>query len=70
MWLVRRSGGIEVTPTLPVCDMAAAVDFYRTSGFGVDMYDGGFAFVRLDGQSVFDLGLESEMDPATNRAGC
>ncbi|HWJ63714.1 MAG TPA: VOC family protein [Acidimicrobiales bacterium] len=55
-----------MTPTLPVLDMGAAVEFYETAGFEVRVYDGdGFAFVSYDGNSVFDLGLE----PAAAGAG-
>src|SRR6478735_54137 len=57
-WLAQRSGMIDVTPTLPVLDMAESVAFYDGAGFEVRVYDGGFAFVSHDGQSVFDLGLE------------
>ncbi len=69
-WLNGRAGGIDVTPTLPVADMDAAVAFCETAGFTVNRYDGGFAFVQLDGQSVFDLDLIPELKPADNHAGC
>jgi catechol 2,3-dioxygenase-like lactoylglutathione lyase family enzyme len=69
-WLVPRAGGIDVTPTLPVTDMPAAVRFYETAGFDVEPYDGGFAFVHLHDQSAFDLDLKPEIDAATNGAGC
>ncbi len=66
--------GVTSTPTLPVVDIDQAASFYERAGFGVRIYDGngsdGFAFVDLDGQSVFDLGAARGMDPATNRAGC
>jgi catechol 2,3-dioxygenase-like lactoylglutathione lyase family enzyme len=59
-WLVEESATIDVTPTLPVLDMSTAVEFYETAGFEVRVYEGdGFAFVSFDGNSVFDLGLES-----------
>ncbi len=65
-WLVEASGSIDVTPTLPVLDMGAAVAFYETAGFEVRVYEGGgFAFVSFDDRSVFDLGLE----PAAGGAG-
>lgn len=65
-WLAEQSGAVDVTPTLPVLDMNAAVAFYETAGFDVRVYEGGgFAFVTLDDQSVFDLGLE----PAAAGAG-
>jgi uncharacterized glyoxalase superfamily protein PhnB len=50
--------------------MAEAVQFCEAAGFEVRRYDDGFAFVQLDGQSVFDLDLIPGMDPATNHAGC
>ncbi len=69
-WLSSRVGSIDVTPTLPVVDMAKAVRFCEAAGLGVQRYDDGFAFVHLDDQSVFDLDLIPDMDPATNHAGC
>ena len=69
-WLNEQVGGVDVTPTLPVADMDEAVRFCEAAGFEVRRYDDGFAFVHLDGQSVFDLDLIAEMDPATNHAGC
>ena len=66
--------GVSSTPTLPVVDVRTAAHFYEGAGFGVRIYEGdgsdGFAFVDVDGQSVFDLGAEPGMDPGTNRAGC
>jgi hypothetical protein len=69
-WLMRRAGGIDVTPTLPVADMVEAVRFCEAAGFDVEQYDDGFAFVHANDQSVFDLDLAVGMDPATNHAGC
>lgn len=69
-WLSQRVGGIDVTPTLPVSDMAVAVRFYEAAGFDVERYDDGFAFVHLNDQSVFDLDLIADMVPETNHAGC
>jgi hypothetical protein len=70
-WLRGQVGVLDVTPTLPVVDMGEAVAFYEAAGFDVHVYEGGgYAFVRHDDESVFDLGLESDMDPATNKAGC
>ena len=69
-WLNGRAGRIEVTPTLPVADMDAAVKFCETAGFSVNRYDDGFAFVQLNGQSVFDLDLIPGLNPADNHAGC
>ena len=69
-WLMQNAGGIDVTPTLPVTDMAAAVAFYEAAGFDVERYDDGFAFVHWDDQSVFDLDLAEALDPAANHAGC
>ena len=62
---------LDVTPTLPIRDMNQSVAFYEDAGFEVRVHEGGgFAFVAHDEASVFDLGLEPEMDPATNKAGC
>ncbi|MGD9793641.1 MAG: hypothetical protein AB7V43_09175 [Acidimicrobiia bacterium] len=69
-WLLQRTGGIDVTPTLPALDMGEAIRFYESAGFDVERYDDGFAFVRLGDQNVFDLGLSSSMDPSANHAGC
>jgi predicted enzyme related to lactoylglutathione lyase len=69
-WLMQRAGGIDVTPTLPVADMVAAIRFYETAGFDVEPYDDGFAFVHFNDQSVFDLDRVESTDPASNHAGC
>jgi predicted enzyme related to lactoylglutathione lyase len=69
-WLNARAGGIEVTPTLPVADMTAAVRFYEAAGFDVERYDDGFSFVHHHEQSVCNLDLTDGLDPATNHAGC
>ena len=69
-WLRGRTGGIDVTPTLPVADMGEAVRFCETAGLDVERYDDGFAFVHLDDQSVFDLDLIADMDRGANHAGC
>ena len=70
-WLGDQVGVLDVTPTLPVIEMDRSVAFYEAAGFDVEVYEGGgFAFVRHDDQSVFDLGLEPDIDPATNKAGC
>jgi Glyoxalase/Bleomycin resistance protein/Dioxygenase superfamily len=68
-WLMRRAGGVDVTPTLPVAEMNVACGFYETAGFDVRRYDDGFAFVSLDDQSVFDLDLIETTNPASNGAG-
>lgn len=69
-WLAQQAGMLDVTPTLPVVDINAAVGFYETAGFVVHHYDAGFAFVRHGEESVFDLGLEENIDPQRNGAGC
>lgn len=62
---------MDVTPTLPVVDMSHSLAFYEAAGFDVQVYGGGgFAFVRHDDASVFDLVLEPDMNPAANKAGC
>ncbi len=68
--------GVTSTPTLPVLDVRKAVAFYEAAGFGVRIYEddqsseSGFAFVDFDGQSVFDVVLVAQIDPARNGAGC
>jgi catechol 2,3-dioxygenase-like lactoylglutathione lyase family enzyme len=69
--------GATATATLPVADMDEAVAFYESAGFGVRVYrpddqtdGGGFAFVDLDGQSVFDLDLVEDLATRSNAAGC
>jgi hydroxymethylpyrimidine/phosphomethylpyrimidine kinase len=71
-WLRARIGAPETTPILPVRDMAKSAAFYERVGFGVRLYepDGGYAFVELAGESVFDLSATETLDPATNGAGC
>ena len=69
-WLMKRTGHIDVTPILPVSDMEAAICFYEEAGVDTERYDAGFAFVRSNDQSVFDLALAAGMDPATNHAAC
>jgi len=69
-WLGTRVGAIDVTPTLPVADMAEAVRFCTAAGLQVRRYDDGFAFVDLDDQSVFDLDLIPDLDRSANHAGC
>jgi catechol 2,3-dioxygenase-like lactoylglutathione lyase family enzyme len=66
-----RAGVLDVTLTLPVADMAQAVDFYEAAGFDVRLYEGGgFAFASYEDQSVFDLDLIEHLDPTANAAGC
>jgi hypothetical protein len=69
-WLMHRAGGVDVTPTLPVADIADATRVCEAAGFQVEPYDDTFAFVQLDEQSVFDLARVDGLDPATNHAGC
>jgi uncharacterized glyoxalase superfamily protein PhnB len=75
-WLLGKIG-VNSTPTLPVADLVEATSFYEQAGFGVRVYVNdsnepgeGFAFVDYDGQSVFDLDVAADFDPAANRAGC
>jgi uncharacterized glyoxalase superfamily protein PhnB len=73
-WLAGQLGVIS-TPTLPVTGLPEAIEFYERAGFHVRVYkdpDGqpaGFAFVDVDGQSVFDLDVV-DIDPSRNAAGC
>jgi predicted enzyme related to lactoylglutathione lyase len=69
-WLMNRVGGVVVTPTLPVVDMAEATRFWEAAGFDVEHYDDGFAFVQFNDQSMFDLDRIEGLDQATNHAGC
>lgn len=73
-WLAGRLG-VTTTPILPITDLTEATAFYEGAGFDVHPYidptgqPGGFAFVHLDGQSVFNLDI-TDIDLAHNRAGC
>lgn len=69
-WLRNQAGVPDSTPTLPVQDLDQAVAFYESAGFDVRVYDGGFAFVEYDGESVFDLDLCPQITRETNGAGC
>lgn len=69
-WLRGRAGGLDVTPTLPVADMAASIEFFERAGFEVRKYDDGFAFASFNDESVFDLDGFPDLDPSTNHAGC
>jgi uncharacterized glyoxalase superfamily protein PhnB len=70
-WLARQVGGVDVTPVLPVRDLAEAVAFYTAAGFKAREYeDGGFAFVSRDDQGMFDLDEIAGLDPSTNAAAC
>jgi hypothetical protein len=69
-WLMRRVGGVDVTPTLPVANMAEATRFFQSAGFDVEPYDDGFAFVHHGDQSVFDLDRIEGLDRGANHAGC
>lgn len=70
-WLRAAAGVPDSTPILPVGAISAAQAFYESAGFEVRAYDGGgFAFVSLEGESVFDLDEADGFDPAANRAGC
>lgn len=54
-----------VAPVLPVRDVAAAVEHYRTLGFAVDRYEGNaaYAFAERDGISLH-LAQVDDLDPA------
>jgi uncharacterized glyoxalase superfamily protein PhnB len=72
-WLRSKAGVLDVTPILPVRDMAEAIVFYQAAGFTTREYEpnGGYTFVHHNDDSVFDLDLvERPLDPATNPAGC
>lgn len=72
-WLRDQAGGLDVTPILPVQDMAASILFYEAAGFSVSEHEpgGGYAFVQHDDESAFDLDrVEGQFNPATNGAGC
>ena len=69
-WLFGRSGATS-TPTLPVADIGQGQAFFAQAGFEIRVYEGGgFAFVELDGRSVFDLDEIRDLDVAANHAGC
>ncbi len=70
-WLRSKLGVVDSTPILPVVDMDATVAFYEAAGFEVRQYDGGYAFVTVDDESVFDLDkVDKPVSAASNGAGC
>jgi catechol 2,3-dioxygenase-like lactoylglutathione lyase family enzyme len=70
-WLRSKLGVVDSTPILPVIEMAATVAFYEAAGFEVRQYDGGYAFVSVDDESVFDLDRVDRLHgAAANGAGC
>ena len=69
-WLFRSAEGLDVTPTLPVADMAEAITFYEAAGFTVEPYDAGFSFVHLADQPFAALDLIDGLDRSANHAGC
>ena len=70
-WLRTRMGVPDVTPIFPITDMTRSTKFYESAGFEVRHYDGGYGFVSLDGQSVFDLDLwDGKLNVEANLAGC
>ncbi len=64
----RRSDRIVAKTVLPVVDMNEAVDFYRRLGFEVEAFDGGYAWVRHDGEEILHLAAHPDMAVAANRA--
>lgn len=70
-WLRSRLGVVDATAILPVSDMDVSAAFYEAAGFDVRRYDGGYAFVSVDDESVFDLDrVDKPVSPQTNGAGC
>lgn len=70
-WLREQTAVIDSTPILPVRDMDEAVAFLDAAGFDVRVFEGGgYAFVKHDDESVFDLGHENGFNVESNRAGC
>ncbi len=70
-WLRSKLGVVDSTPILPVLDMEASVAFYEAAGFEVRQYDGGYVFVSVDDEGVFDLDrVDKPFSAASNGAGC
>ncbi|MBO0693178.1 MAG: VOC family protein [Acidimicrobiaceae bacterium] len=71
-WLRASAGIVDTTPILPVLDMDVAGAFYEKAGFDVRRHEGGgYAFVHVDDESVFDLDVsEPPLERAANRSGC
>src|SRR5258706_918448 len=71
-WLRSQAGVLDVTPILPVTDVAEAVAFYEKAGFTTRQYGdgGGYTFVHYDDQSVFYLDLATEPNRGTGAYGC
>ncbi len=64
----EQLGHIVPKPILPVADMAAAIDFYRSVGFDVASYDEGYAWVRHRGEEVLHLAGVPDLDVESNHA--
>jgi catechol 2,3-dioxygenase-like lactoylglutathione lyase family enzyme len=71
-WLRRHLGVVDATPILPVIDLETSAAYYAAAGFDVRRYDGGgYAFVTIDDESVFDLGVAGPPhEPGTDGAAC
>jgi hypothetical protein len=63
----RVSSVTALAPILPVRDLAAAADHYRSLGFAVSLYDGdaAYGYAARDGLSVH-LAEVADLDPADN----
>lgn len=57
-----------VNPVLPVHDMDAVTEFYRTIGFAVTAYDAGYAWVRTCGWEFFHLASAPTLRPGESTA--
>ena len=40
-WFLERTGGIDVTPILPVSNMDEAIRFDESAGFDIERHDDG-----------------------------
>lgn len=63
----RPSSFSDLAPVLPVRNLAAAIDHYRSLGFDVRAYDGDapYAFAERDGVHLHLAGF-ADLDPAQN----
>ena len=71
-WLAGQFGAGPpgaATPILPVLDMTAAIAFWKATGFGVEPYDDGYAFVLRNGE-LLHLVADPTLDPLKNSSAC
>lgn len=68
--MTRANPGSRIVAKIvfPTIDMVEAIKFYRSLGFEVESFDGGYAWVKHNGDELLHLALSDDLDPATNRS--